>query len=51
MPIVELYTIGNAAAKIEFGAGYQAGLTPRSGMTLAYLAVDPMLKANSDQSG
>ena len=44
-PIKGLYAIGNTAAKVEFGAGYQAGLTLASGITFAYLAVDHMLKA------
>jgi hypothetical protein len=45
-PILGLYATGNTAAKVEFGAGYQAGLTLASGMTFAYLAVDHMLKAS-----
>jgi 3-oxosteroid 1-dehydrogenase len=45
-PLLGLYAIGNAAAKVEFGAGYQAGLTLASGMTFGYLAVDHMLKAS-----
>jgi 3-oxosteroid 1-dehydrogenase len=44
-PLPGLYATGNTAAKVEFGAGYQAGLTLASGMTFAYLAVDHMLKA------
>jgi len=46
-PLQDLYAIGNGAAKVEFGAGYQAGLTLASGMTFAYLAVDHMIKAGS----
>src|SRR5215469_5044009 len=45
-PLPGLYAIGNTAAKVEFGAGYQAGLTLASGMTFAYLAVDHMLRAS-----
>jgi 3-oxosteroid 1-dehydrogenase len=45
-PILGLYATGSTAAKVEFGAGYQAGLTLASGMTFAYLAVDHMLKAS-----
>ena len=37
-----LYATGNTAARIEFGAGYQAGLTLASGMTYSYLAVEHM---------
>jgi hypothetical protein len=44
-PLLGLYAAGNTAAKVEFGAGYQAGLTLASGMTFGYLAVDHMLKA------
>ena len=45
-PLLGLYAIGNTAAKVQFGAGYQAGLMLASGMTFAYLAVDHMLKAS-----
>jgi hypothetical protein len=34
------------AAKVEFGAGYLAGLTLASAMTFAYLALDHILKAS-----
>jgi len=39
-PIAGLYAVGNAAARVEFGAGYQAGLTLASGMTFGYLAAE-----------
>jgi hypothetical protein len=45
-PLLGLYATGNTAAKVEFGTGYQAGLTLASGMTFADLAVDHMLKAS-----
>jgi 3-oxosteroid 1-dehydrogenase len=41
-PIAGLYAIGNAAARTEFGAGYQAGLTLASGMTFGYIAAEHM---------
>ena len=44
-PIPGLYAAGNVAARVEFGAGYQAGLTLASGMTFGYLAVADMLAA------
>jgi 3-oxosteroid 1-dehydrogenase len=42
-PIPGLYANGNAAARVEYGAGYQAGFTLASGMTFGYLAVDTMI--------
>jgi 3-oxosteroid 1-dehydrogenase len=45
-PIVGLYATGNTAARTEFGAGYQAGLTLASGMTYSYLATRHMLMSN-----
>ena len=44
-PIDGLYVIGNAAARDEYGVGYQAGFTLASGMTFGYLAVKHMLAA------
>lgn len=44
-PIPGLYANGNTAARVEFGAGYQAGLTLASGMTFGYLAVEHMIAA------
>jgi len=44
-PIQGLYANGNTAARVEFGAGYQAGLTLASGMTFGYLAVEHMIAA------
>jgi 3-oxosteroid 1-dehydrogenase len=41
-PIGGLYAAGNAVARVEFGAGYQAGLTLASGMTFGYLAIADM---------
>jgi hypothetical protein len=43
--IAGLYATGNTAARVEFGAGYQAGLVMASGMTFGYLAVEHMLQA------
>ena len=43
-PIPGLYALGNAAAHVEFGAGYQAGYTLASSMTFGYLAVEHMLQ-------
>jgi 3-oxosteroid 1-dehydrogenase len=37
-PIPGLYAIGNVTARVEYGAGYQAGLTLASAMTFGYLA-------------
>jgi succinate dehydrogenase/fumarate reductase flavoprotein subunit len=42
-PIPGLYAIGMTAAKIEFGAGYQAGYHLTSGMTFGFLAVNHMI--------
>jgi 3-oxosteroid 1-dehydrogenase len=41
-PIEGLYVSGNTAARVEFGAGYQAGYTLASAMTFSYLAVERM---------
>jgi 3-oxosteroid 1-dehydrogenase len=43
-PIPGLYAVGNTAAKLEFGSGYQAGFTLTSGMTFGYLAAQHMLQ-------
>jgi len=37
-----LYATGNAAAFVDYGAGYQAGLSLARGMTFSYLAVRHM---------
>jgi succinate dehydrogenase/fumarate reductase flavoprotein subunit len=37
-PIEGLYAIGNVTARVEYGAGYQAGLTLASALTFGYLA-------------
>ncbi len=37
-PISGLYAIGNVTARVEYGAGYQAGLTMASALTFGYLA-------------
>jgi 3-oxosteroid 1-dehydrogenase len=42
-PIPGLYASGNTAARIEFGAGYQAGFTLASGMIFSALAVADMI--------
>ena len=42
-PIPGLYALGNTAAHVEFGAGYQAGYTLASSMTFGYLAIEHML--------
>ncbi len=44
-PIKGLYALGNAAARIEYGVGYQAGFTMASGMTFGLLAARHMRKA------
>jgi 3-oxosteroid 1-dehydrogenase len=41
-PIEGLYASGVVAARIEMGAGYQAGLNLASAMTFSYLAVEHM---------
>jgi 3-oxosteroid 1-dehydrogenase len=45
-PIPGLYASGNTAARIEFGAGYQAGFTLASGMIFSALAVADMNSRN-----
>jgi succinate dehydrogenase/fumarate reductase flavoprotein subunit len=37
-PIPGLHAIGNVTARVEYGAGYQAGLTLASALTFGYLA-------------
>jgi 3-oxosteroid 1-dehydrogenase len=44
--IPKLYAIGNTAAHLEYGIGYQAGFSLTSGMTFGYLAVRHMTSAN-----
>ena len=41
-----LYVVGNAAAHLEYGIGYQAGYSLASGMTFGYLAAQHMAGAN-----
>jgi succinate dehydrogenase/fumarate reductase flavoprotein subunit len=41
-PIPGLYAIGNVTARVEYGAGYQAGLTLASALTFGYLAAQKM---------
>lgn len=41
-PIAGLYAVGNAAAHLEFGMGYQAGISLMSAMTFGYLCVQHM---------
>ena len=44
--IVGLYAIGNTAAHLEYGIGYQAGFSLASAMTFGYQAVQHMMNAN-----
>ena len=39
-----LYSLGNAAAHVEYGVGYQAGLTIAGGLTFGLLAAKHMVK-------
>lgn len=41
-PIPNLYAVGNVAAHLEFGIGYQAGFSLTSGMTFGYLCAEHM---------
>ena len=41
--IERLYAVGNTAAHLEYGIGYQAGYSLASGMTFGYLAVQHIL--------
>jgi hypothetical protein len=47
-PIAGLYATGNTAACVDYGAGYQAGLSLARGLTFSYLAVAHLLGAASD---
>jgi 3-oxosteroid 1-dehydrogenase len=44
--IPKLYVVGNTAAHLEYGIGYQAGYSLASGMTFGYLAVQHMIAAS-----
>jgi 3-oxosteroid 1-dehydrogenase len=46
-PIAGLYAAGNAAAHLEFGMGYQAGISLMSALTFAYLGVEHMKRGAS----
>ena len=46
-PIPGLYVSGNAAARTEYGAGYQAGHSLTSGITFSYLAINNMARDSS----
>jgi succinate dehydrogenase/fumarate reductase flavoprotein subunit len=46
-PIAGLYAAGNAAAHLEFGMGYQAGISLMSALTFAYLGVEHMKRGES----
>jgi 3-oxosteroid 1-dehydrogenase len=39
-PIPRLYGVGNVAAHLEFGVGYQAGLSLTSALTFGYLSIE-----------
>ena len=39
-PIPGLYGVGNVAAHLEFGVGYQAGLSLTSALTFGYLSIE-----------
>jgi succinate dehydrogenase/fumarate reductase flavoprotein subunit len=45
--ISKLYVVGNVAAHLEYGIGYQAGYSLASSMTFGYLAVQHMIAATS----
>jgi 3-oxosteroid 1-dehydrogenase len=47
--IPRLYATGNAAAYVDYGVGYQAGISLARGMTFSYLAVQHMLAGRGDQ--
>lgn len=49
-PVSGLYAVGNSAARTEFGAGYQAGLTLASGMTFGLLAAMHMTASDRGNS-
>jgi 3-oxosteroid 1-dehydrogenase len=46
--IRKLYVVGNAAAHLEYGIGYQAGYSLASSMTFGYLAVQHMMAAATE---
>jgi 3-oxosteroid 1-dehydrogenase len=39
-PVAGLHAVGNAAAHLEFGMGYQAGISLMSALTFGYLCVE-----------
>jgi 3-oxosteroid 1-dehydrogenase len=39
-PVPGLYAVGNVAAHLEFGVGYQAGLSLTSALTFGYLSIE-----------
>lgn len=47
-PIAKLYGIGNVAAHLEYGIGYQAGYSLTSAMTFGYLSVEHIKAVGSD---
>lgn len=46
-PIGGLYAAGNAAAHLEFGMGYQAGISLMSALTFGYLAIEHVKRGAS----
>lgn len=46
-PIQRLYAVGNVAAHLEYGVGYQAGFSLMSAMTFGYLGARHMLQARA----
>ena len=46
-PIAGLYAAGNAAAHLEFGMGYQAGISLMSALTFGYLCVQHMKRGEA----
>jgi succinate dehydrogenase/fumarate reductase flavoprotein subunit len=46
-PIAGLYAAGNAAAHLEFGMGYQAGISLMSALTFGYLSVQHMKRGEA----
>jgi 3-oxosteroid 1-dehydrogenase len=49
--IAGLYAIGNTAAHLEYGIGYQAGYSLASGMTFGYLAARHMVEGQAMDRG
>jgi 3-oxosteroid 1-dehydrogenase len=45
-PIPGLYAVGNVTARVEYGAGYQAGYTLASGMCFGHLVAQHMSRMN-----